>query len=414
MYPLYKLGIRLYYFLLWLIAPFHPGAAEWLKSRKIQEKENVKKIQENRPVIWFHASSLGEFEQALPLINLWKDNRPDHFILLTFYSPSGYKIRQDFPGADCVMYLPRDIKSEVRPFLDHFHPDRVVLIKNEIWPVLLKELAHRRIPTYLVSAVFRPDQMFFKRYGRWYLSLLDLFTTIFVQDQASAQLLEKNGINNVIISGDTRIDRVVYLAGDNSSVEGIDQFIADNKIIIAGSSWQREEQFLHRFFFESNAPGVKLILAPHDVSARRLKSIEDQFGATLIRYGQLLKQPTIGLEKSVLLIDRIGLLSKLYRYGHIAVIGGAFGAGLHNVLEPAVFGLPLIFGPRYHKFVEAVELVKCRAGFSVKTYNEFQNILQILVNDHDNLSNAGKGCRLFAENNKGATDLIISHLLEKA
>ena len=367
-----------------------------------------------KPVIWFHASSLGEFEQGLPLIQKWKEKKPGHFILLTFYSPSGYKLKKNYDGVDRVMYLPREITGEVRSFLDHFRPEIAVLIKYEIWPLLIKEMAQRNIPCYLISAVFRQDQLFFKWYGKWYLSILKNFTRIFVQDKKSLQLLNNKGLNNIQIAGDTRIDRVFELTGDNSEIEGIDLFAGDSKIIVAGSSWQKEELFLSRFLSEYPTGGVKVILAPHNISPSHLKEIEDLFGDSLVRYSQFLVEPDKRTDKKVLLIDRIGLLSRLYRYGHIAFIGGAFGAGLHNVLEPAVFNLPVIFGPKYHKFVEAVELVKVKAGFSVYSYPEFRTKLTELLEDSNTLSNAGKGCRLYVENHKGATDLIISHLLEKA
>lgn len=414
MYKLYKLGIRFFYFLLWAISPFNSRASEWCRNRRIQKLELDKHNPGSRPVAWFHASSLGEFEQAVPLINSWKKSRPDHFILLTFYSSSGYKIRKNFQGADSVMYLPRDLVSEIRPFIDHFNPFVVILIKYEIWPVLLRELSYRKISTYLVSAVFKSDQLFFKWYGGFFLSLLNLFSEIFVQDKESEQLLKEKGIGNITIAGDTRIDQVIKLAEDDSHIEGIEKFVGDNKIIIAGSSWQKEEQFLHRFVTENNPPDVKIILAPHDISPGHLSSIEELFGNDLIKYDDLLNQSFTENDKKVLLINRIGLLSKLYRYGHIAFIGGAFGAGLHNVLEPAVYGLPVIFGPRYDFFIEAVELVNNKAGFSISSYSEFQAIIQKLINDDLALSNAGKGCRSFVNNNKGATDLIISRLLENA
>lgn len=414
MYSLYRIGIRVYYFLIWLLVPFNKRAAEWVRGRSNQKKNILEKIPEGNPVIWFHASSLGEYEQTLPLIKKWKIEKPNHFIILTFYSPSGFNQLKDNKDIDRLMYLPRDITSEVCQFLDYIHPNRVIFVKNEIWPVLLKELVSRKIPVFLVSSVFRRKQLFFKWYGAWYLSVLKLFSYIYVQDSPSGKLLESYGILDVKVSGDTRIDRVLDLADGNSTIEGINHFTGESKIIVAGSSWQMEEKFLKRFFSENKLPGVKLILAPHDVSPKHLKAIKEQFGEALISYEQLLSEPASAGDKSVLLIDRIGLLSRLYRYGHIAVIGGAFGAGLHNVLEPAVFGLPIIFGPRFHKFIEAVELVSSKAGFSVKSYADFHHILALFIEDKNTLSNAGKGCSRYINSNKGATDLVISHLLENA
>ena len=396
------------------MVPFSKKAAEWYRGRKTQGKIILDKIPEGRSVIWFHASSLGEYEQALPLIKRWKIEKPDNFILLTFFSPSGLNQLKDSTDVDRLMYIPRDISSEVCEFLDCFRPEQVIFVKNEIWPVLLKELVSREIPVFLVSSVFRKKQLFFKWYGSWYLSLLKLFTYIYVQDSSSGLLLENHGLNRVRVFGDTRIDRVVELAAEASAIEGIDQFTGESKIIIAGSSWPMEEKYLKRFFSENKLRGVKLILAPHDVSPKHLKAIKEQFGDILISYDKLLSEPTSAADKTVLLIDRIGLLSRLYSYGHIAVIGGAFGAGLHNVLEPAVFGLPVIFGPRFHKFIEAVALVSSNAGFSVNSYDDFNSILATFIKDKKTLSNAGRGCSQYVNNSKGATGLIISHLLEKA
>ena len=414
MYFLYKSGIRLYYFLIRIISPVNQKASAWLRGRRAQSKEQWEKIPDGKPVIWFHASSLGEFEQGLPLIRKWKTEKPEYFILLSFFSPSGYNIRKAFDGADRVVYIPRDIPGEVRKFLGHYHPDIAVFIKYEIWPVALRELAARKAPCFLVSAVFRPGQLFFKWYGGWYLSLLRLFTGIFVQDDASLQLLADNGIGNAIVAGDTRVDRVLELSSGSSMIDGIDGFSTGTGIIIAGSSWPREEQMLHRFFSENAFRNFKLILAPHDISPGRLKSVESLFGDNLIRYGRLLDEPSAGINKKVLLIDRIGLLSSLYKYGDIAVIGGAFGMGLHNILEPAVFGLPVVFGPRYQSFMEAEEMVKAGAGFSVKSYAEFSRILKSLVEDNNARTKAGKASRSFVHKSKGATSLIISHLLENA
>ena len=413
MYSLYKIGIRLYYFLIRLISPFSSRAAEWHRGRKIQAKVAMDKPPPGKPVTWFHASSLGEFEQGLPLIEKWREKKPDHFILLTFYSPSGYRMRKNFEGVDRVMFLPRDTVAEVKSFLDHFNPGTAVFIKYDIWPVLIRETARRRISLYLVSAIFREEQLFFRWYGRWYLSLLKSFTGIFVQDENSSRLLKGKGLHNVILSGDTRIDRVLTLAADSSVPEGIDRFTDGQKVLVAGSSWPKEEHFLRRFLAENPDTKVKIIIAPHDISQSHLDAIGKMFGDALVCYSRILEKPESAQGKKVLLIDRIGLLSRLYRVGDIAFIGGAFGAGLHNILEPAVFELAIVFGPYYHKFVEAVELVKSEAGFSVSSYDEFERIITILIRDQNTLSNAGKGCRRYVENHKGATSLIISHLLEK-
>ena len=385
-----------------------------MKGRKVQKKSTLPLPPHDRPVLWIHASSLGEFEQGIPIIRQMKKEKPEYFILITFFSPSGYKIQKNFSEADCVLYLPKDTVSEMSSFLDHFKPQMLVLVKYDFWPVMINETTKRGIQIYLVSAVFRTSQLFFQWYGKWYLSLLKSFTHIFVQDDESKSLLESQGIDNVSIAGDTRIDRVLELKKGNSEIPGIENFVGGSKIIVAGSSWQSEEKFLRNYIDEDNFGDIKIILAPHDVSLPHLGAIETQFGSSLIRYSQILSDPEKHNKQSVLLIDQIGLLSRLYRYADIAIVGGAFGSGLHNILEPAVFGLPIIFGPKYHKFIEASELIKTGAAFSVNSYPEFHDILNSIFSDQKHLFNASKACRAFVDNHKGATKLITSHLLENA
>jgi len=393
--------------------PFNQRAAAWFRGRKSQRKNQEGETPVDQPLIWFHASSLGEFEQGLPIIRKWRSEKPGYLILLTFFSPSGYIIEKDNKEVDRVMYLPLERRSDIKSFLDIYNPRIAIFIKYEIWPILLSELYQRAIPTFLVSAVFRKDQIFFQWYGSWYLSILNLFSGILVQDPSSLQLLKSKGVDNIKMVGDSRIDRVLEIAEQNVEVEGIKEFAGDSRIIIAGSSWPTEEQYLHKFLSESSLEGIKLIIAPHDVSDDHLKSINDLFGSNLINYGQLLDDSRLGKGKTVLLIDRVGILSKIYQYGYLAVIGGAFGAGLHNVLEPAVHGLPIVFGPRYRKFVEAIELIELNAAFSVKSYDEFHDKLLVLLNGENTLTNAGKGCREYVNKRRGASSLIISHLLEK-
>lgn len=416
MYFLYQISIRFYYFLIWVASGFNSRAKDFIKAgrqegRKAEVGDKEKEKGEER-VVWFHASSLGEYEQGLPVIEEWRARCPDDFILLTFYSPSGYKNYNDNPAIDQVEYLPKDLRSHIIPFLDHFQPGKAVFIKYDIWPVLMMELSKRNIPAYLITSVFRDKQAFFKWYGKWYLGILKLFSWISVQDKDSEDLLKNHGIENVNVTGDTRIDRVIKRADSVYPIEGIREFCGESRIIVAGSSWQEEEAFLYRFFREGLAGGYKLILCPHDVSGKHLNSIRIKFGSDLISYTDFILNSSNAKGKTVLLIDRIGLLASLYSYADIAIIGGAFGRGLHSILEPAAFGLPIIFGPSYHKFIEAVELVKSGGGFSVASYDEFSTVLSRLISDENTLLSAGKGCRKYIENNRGATALIISHLLE--
>jgi 3-deoxy-D-manno-octulosonic-acid transferase len=277
----------------------------------------------------------------------------------------------------------------------------------------MNELSQRKIPSYLISSVFRKSQLFFRWYGAWYLDVLRKFNWISVQDQDSNRILGEFGIKNVSITGDTRIDRVIERSKQTIHIQGISEFLGNNQAIVAGSSWPQEEDLLLRFLKDGMDVNYKLILCPHDISEKHLDSIKNKFRPDIISYSELLIQGSQQRPERVLLIDRIGLLAGLYQYGRIAVIGGAFGKGLHNILEPAVFGLPVVFGPSYHKFVEAVDLVKFGGGFSVNTYETFRTVLRDLISDEDTLLRAGKGCRAYVEKNKGATALIISHLLEK-
>ena len=414
-YYLYKISIRFYYFLIRIAAPFNSKAKDFIKAQGSGLKAQINYQDEGikgKRVIWFHASSLGEYEQGLPLIEEWKARCPTDYVLLTFYSPSGYKNYNNNPAIDRVEYLPKDIPSHVKPFLDHFNPKKAIFIKYDIWPVLMRELKRRGIPSYLVSSVFRKGQLFFKWYGKWYLGILKMFKRIFVQDENSAKLLQSFGLDNYGVAGDTRIDRVIQRSAIPTPVKGIEEFCESKRVVIAGSSWPEEEDLLYRFITNGTNEEIKLILCPHDVGEKHLKSIRKKYGSNIISYTELIEYPEDGKSKSVLLIDRIGLLGDLYRYGHIAVIGGAFGMGLHNILEPAVFGLPVIFGPFYYNFIEAVELVKSGGGFSVRSYDEFYNVLSGLISYEDKLNSAGEGCRRYVENSRGATALIISCLLE--
>ena len=412
MYSIYQAGIRIYFFLARLFSAFSPRVKEFLNSRSDQRKHRSFKRPGGKRLIWFHASSLGEYEQGQPLIRKWKELNPDWIVLLTFFSPSGFKNLKNSEFAHYVDYIPIDTGREVRRFLDYYQPDVAVFIKYDIWPVMLRELRRNSIPAFLVSAVFRNNQLFFRWYGKWYLSVLRDFTRIFTQDAGSVRMLNEKSINNAQMAGDTRIDRVIELAGNDVETEGIREFIKGSKVLIAGSSWPAEEKLINLFIRSHNNKMIKVILAPHDISEKRIESIKNLFGKHLITYAGFLKNRDAETGAEVLLLDSIGLLSRLYRYGDIAFIGGAFGKGLHNVLEPAVYGLPVIFGPSYKKFVEAVELVNSGAAFPVKDSKDFISTIGRLTEDNYTYLNASKGCKNYVNNNAGATGLIIRQLLE--
>lgn len=387
-----------------------------IKGRRGLMNNLRKNIPDNVSVVWFHASSLGEFEQGRPLIESWKKKCPDDFILLSFFSPSGYEIRKNFEFADHVCYLPFDRRNQINKFLSIVKPKMLVLIKYEFWPKLLLSLKNRSIPVYLISALFRPDQHFFKWYGGYFRRLLSVFSQIFVQDEVSKELLEGIDIDGVQVSGDTRIDCVLEIAEKDESIEGISEYTKDAFVLIGGSSWEPEEEMMSKFMKSVNIhkykTKVKLILAPHNVREEHLLRIEELFGNRIVRYSNWLKKDDIRKDIGVLLIDQVGLLSRLYKYSDIAFIGGGFGAGLHNVIEPAAFGIPVIYGPKFDKFPEAVELQKYGGGFSVSSYEEFKEKCEYFMSDKKSLSTAGGASRGYVDNFKGASILITSWLME--
>lgn len=362
--------------------------------------------------IWFHAASLGEFEQGRPLIEKIKAQDPQCKILLTFFSPSGYEVRKNYPLADVVCYLPFDTRRRVREFLDLAQPSVAIFIKYEFWANYLFELKRREIPTYIISAIFRPEQPFFRWYGAPFRALLHCYTHLYIQDDASKQLLEKAGIQgNVTVTGDTRYDRVWEIrraAKEIPEVESLLQAADGERVrtLVAGSSWPQDEEILIPYF--NARPELKLIIAPHEIHEEHLRSIE-----------AMLKRPALRLsaargkdlrDYSCLIIDCFGLLSSVYRYGEIAYIGGGFGVGIHNTLEAAVYDIPVIFGPEYRKFREACDLVECGGGFAVHSQSEFTSKMDELLSMPDHLRAAGKASGALVRQNIGATEKILEGL----
>lgn len=362
--------------------------------------------------IWFHAASLGEFEQGRPLIEKIKAQDPQCKILLTFFSPSGYEVRKNYPLADVVCYLPFDTRRRVREFLDLAQPSVAIFIKYEFWANYLFELKRREIPTYIISAIFRPEQPFFRWYGAPFRALLHCYTHLYIQDDASRQLLEKAGIQgNVTVTGDTRYDRVWEIrraAKEIPEVESLLQAADGERVrtLVAGSSWPQDEEILIPYF--NARPELKLIIAPHEIHEEHLRSIE-----------AMLKRPALRLsaargkdlrDYSCLIIDCFGLLSSVYRYGEIAYIGGGFGVGIHNTLEAAVYDIPVIFGPEYRKFREACDLVECGGGFAVHSKSEFTAKMDELLSMPDHLRAAGKASGALVRQNIGATEKILEGL----
>lgn len=403
---IYKAVIFLYSVIIHVFSIFNEKARLFVRGRKNWEENLSQKIDRNAKYIWFHCASLGEFEQGRPVIEELKEQFPEYKIVLTFFSPSGYEIRKNYALADVVAYLPMDTKRNVNTFLDIVKPEKVFFVKYEFWYFYISELKKRNIPHYIISAIFRENQQFFRNtpWGKWYRKMLNRVEHLFVQNEKSGELLKTIGISNFTVSGDTRFDRVAAIAKSSKEIPIVEKFRGNSQLIIAGSTWKPDEELLAAFINQSN--NIKFIIAAHEVSAANINRIQ-----------QLLKKPAISFSKvseteidkfQVLIIDSVGLLSSLYRYGDVAYIGGGFGVGIHNILEAATFGLPVIFGPNYKKFKEAVDLTFEGGAISISNSDELRQVLNNLMNDKNELGKASKICSNYVEKNVGSTKVIIN------
>ena len=401
--PLYSFAGILASAGLHLAARFSPKARLIIEGRK-DTPLRLGRLDATRPVVWFHASSLGEFEQGRPLMEAVRRTHPEYQILLSFFSPSGYTVRQDYAGADVVVYLPSDRSSSVRRFLDLARPSKAIFIKYDFWPTMLYELRERGIPTYLISAIFRPDQLFFRPWGKWYLRLLTLFERLYVQDEDSRQLLQRHGITAVSVAGDTRFDRVIEIA---SAARAIPEAAAlEGKVLVAGSTWPEDEAILLPYFNRLGSE-YKLIIAPHEIHEEHLLAIEAQLTRPSMRYSQL--QAGATGDYDCLIIDCFGLLSSIYRYGRYAWVGGGFGKSVHNTLEAAVYGIPVFFGPEVHKHREVRELIQRGLGFVLHSEEDFAALLQRFDDEAACREVAQQLEHFFAEQ-RGATEQLLSQL----
>jgi len=403
---LYKSGIHLYALISRLASPFNTKAKQFTVGRKKWSKKLAKKIETNARYIWVHCASLGEFEQGRPLIEAIKEQHPEYRIILTFFSPSGYEIRKNYPLADIVSYLPVDTPKNARKFLRITNPEKAFFVKYEYWHFYISELKKRNIPLYQVSAIFRDNQLFFKEnaLGKWYRKMLFRVTHFFVQDKKSEELLSSVGITNVSISGDTRFDRVASIAASSKKLPIVEKFRGDSKLIIAGSTWKPDEEILAAFINKVN--NIKLIIAPHEVSAININRLQQLLIKPAVLYSEAENKDLPA--QQVLIINSIGLLSSLYSYGEVAYIGGGFGVGIHNILEAATFGLPVIFGPNYQKFKEAVDLKKSGGAFKVKDFSELESILKKLLENKKFLKKSSLASKKYVGENVGATRFILN------
>jgi 3-deoxy-D-manno-octulosonic-acid transferase len=400
---LYSLGIRLYGLGISVAALFQEKASKWKSGRKNYFPSLPKGLE---GCIWIHCASLGEFEQGRPIIEALKE-KSSQKLLLTFFSPSGYEIRKDYQGVDAVVYLPLDTMSNARKFLDHFKPSAAIFVKYEVWHHFFREMQNRSIPHYMVSAIFRKDQVYFQSYGGWFLKTLKGVTHIFCQDEHSEKLLLSHGLEQASVAGDTRFDRVKKLADSFTPVEKVENWLNGRRAIVAGSTWPEDEELIAESL--AKVPeDMALLIAPHEIKPQRIDRLKrrisntDQY--TTWNEGDKLSR--------VLIIDTIGLLGKLYRYGEVAFIGGGFGAGIHNTLEAAVYGIPVVFGPKYEKFREAVGLKEAGAAFSVEHQKDLDRIVTRLLKDDAFRRKAGENAKKYVDAQAGATEKILKEILQ--
>lgn len=404
---LYRSALKIFSVAANAAALFNPKAKLFVAGRKNLWPEIERSLASSKGKrIWFHCASLGEFEQGRPVIEKFKSLFPTFEILITFYSPSGYEIRKNYAQADYVFYLPIDSRANAKKFVDLVNPELAVFIKYEFWHFYLSELKKRKIPVISVSSIFRSEQVFFKGYGGFYRQILSFFDHFFVQDSNSKQLLEEIGIKDVTVSGDTRFDRVHALAQNNKTVPHIEQFKNQKPVMVIGSCWKEDLDVLIPFI-NSQRKGLKFIIAPHEIDEHTIKTIQVSIEAPTIRYSKIKEQELSACQ--VLIIDNIGLLSSLYKYGEYAYVGGAFGKGLHNILEPATYGIPVIFGDRnYVKFKEAKDLIALGGAFAIGDTGELLDVFEAL-GKLGTLAEAGRINAAYIRNNIGATDQILNY-----
>lgn len=408
---LYNAGIRLYTLLIALVSLKNKKAALWLKGRKGILERIETSLDKNKRYTWFHFASLGEFEQGRPVLEKLKADHPATSIVITFFSPSGYEIRKNYALADHVFYLPIDTRANARKFVSLLNPNIAVFTKYEYWYHYFEALHDNNTPLYVISGIFRKNQAFFKWYGSLHRKMLGWVTHIFVQNEESRELLSGIGIKHVTVSGDTRFDRVKYNAQNPINIKAIQEFCGNDPVFIGGSTWSEDEKLIYSLL--NIYPKWKFIIAPHEVNTDRIESIEKLFSNS-VKFSLIQKlEDKIQTNETpqVLIIDSIGILSSIYQYGHIAYIGGGFGVGIHNTLEAAAFGLPLIFGPNYSRFIEAIELIKNGSAFSVKDSEELIALMKFLSKEENRIK-SGLSAREYVNSHTGATQLFLNYIYE--
>ena len=406
---LYNVGIIIFSALAHLIAPFNSRALLWVQGRKKWVEKIKEKLKPGDRVIWMHCASLGEFEQGRPVIEAIKKEMPAFKIVLTFFSPSGYEIRKNYSNADCISYLPSDTPGNAAKFIDVVKPEFVIFVKYEFWNNYISTLYRNNIPLYLISGIFRPGQHFFKWYGSFFRGMLRKFEKIFVQDQRSFDLLSGIGIEKVFLAGDTRFDRVIQIAGTARDIPQLEQFRGSEKLFLAGSSWRQDEEIIAEYI--NTFPGrMKWVFAPHEIDKFNIERLEKLFKVKCIRFSEYTEAYA---DARVLIIDNIGMLSSAYRYAYLAEIGGGFGKGIHNILEPACWGIPVMVGPKYKKFREAVDLINENGAMTFDSFGKFSDILDEWLTDELFYLKSAKTAVDYINKNTGATSKILHEISQK-
>lgn len=404
MYFIYTLIVSISWWLLKLVAQMKPKISLFVEGRKQVVTTLKKNISKEDKVIWIHAASLGEYEQGLPIMEQLKIAYPDHKLLLTFFSPSGYEVRKNTSAADIVCYLPMDSLKKVTEFLDFANPKLVIFIKYEIWPNYLRELNKRKIPVLLVSALFKEHQVYFKWYGQFMRKALQSIRHFYVQNDTSKKLLNSIGINNCTVTGDTRLDRVIGILDADNRLDFMDDFCLNTSCFVAGSTWPEDEKLLVDYINTSNKE-LKFVIAPHNIKNEHIIRLKNAIEKPTLLYTDRRQEKLVATK--VLIVDTVGILTKIYSYAAIAYVGGGFETGLHNTLEPAVFGIPVVIGPNYSGFMEAEELVALGGIRSVTTKEEFIAVVDDLASNPNSRTDIGGLNTAYIAKNKGATEKIM-------
>lgn len=404
---LYNFAISLLGIAVQILAIFNQKLALFVKGRKETFPKLLSCIGSDDKSIWMHCASLGEFEQGRPLLEALRKSKPDYKIILSFFSPSGYEVRKGYEGADVVVYLPIDSPSNSRKFIELAHPDIAIFVKYEFWPNILRVLKEKSIETILVSGIFREDQLFFKPYGGWMKKSLGSFSHFFVQNKRSKTLLENIGITNVSISGDTRFDRVANILEQNNTLGFLEDFVKDQVVLVAGSTWSSDESYLVNFINKNMHKNLRCIIAPHNINSKEILKLKKALTCTTSMYSE----GALKKDAKVFIVDTVGILTKIYSYADIAYVGGGFDKeGVHNVLEPAVFGIPLVIGPIYDKFEEAKELVELQGCLVAHSDTDLSNHLSKLIEKEKYRDQLGEITKTYIKNHLGATKTILDYI----